>query len=81
MKLIRHWGDLFDDLEGSITFQIEFSGLMGKLQVLSLELDLFSDVILAWNCSVPFCSFIDGVGGLIPVLHQFSDPFFRQIIV
>jgi hypothetical protein len=54
---------------------------MGKFQVLSLELDLISNVILAWDCSVPFCSFIDGFGGLIPVFHQFSDPLFRQIIV
>ena len=54
---------------------------MGKFQVLSFEPDLISNVILAWDCSVSFRSFIDGFGGLIPVFHQLSDPFFCQIIV
>jgi hypothetical protein len=54
---------------------------MGKFQVFSLEPDLVSDVVLAWDCSVPFCSFIDGFGGLISVFHQLLDPLFHQIIV
>ena len=76
-----HWGNLFDDLEGSIAFRIEFGGLMGKFQVLSLEPDLVSDMVLAWDCSVSFCGFINGFGGLISVLHQLFDLFFRQIII
>ena len=50
---------------------------MGEFQVLSLEPDLIPNVILAQDDSVSFCSFIDGFGGLIPVFHQFSDPFFH----
>ena len=54
---------------------------MGEFQVLSLEPDLVSNVVLAWDCSVPFCGFIDGFGGLISVFHQLFDLIFRQIIV
>jgi hypothetical protein len=31
---------------------------------------LVSVMILAGNCSISFCSFIDGIGGLIPIFHQ-----------
>ena len=40
-------GNLFDDLEGSIAFRIEFGGLMGELQVFPFKPDLISDAILA----------------------------------
>ena len=79
--MIRHWGNLFDDPEGSIVFRIEFGGLMGEFQVFPFKPDLFSNVILTWNCSVPFRGFVDGISGLISVFHQFSDPLFCQIIV
>jgi hypothetical protein len=81
LELIRHWGNLFDDPEGSIAFRIEFGGLMGKLQVFPFEPNLIANVVLTWDGSVSFCHFIDGPGGLISVFHQFSDTFFRHHIV
>ena len=79
--MIRHWGNLFDDPEGSITFWIEFGGLMGKFQVFPFEPDLIPNVVLTWDSSVSFCRFVDGPGGLISVFHQFLDTFFCHLVV
>ena len=54
---------------------------MGELQFFPFEPDLIADVVLTWNSFTSFCRFIDGPGGLISVLHQFSDTFFRHHIV
>ena len=33
VELVGNWGDLFDDLEGSILFGIELCSLKGKTEV------------------------------------------------
>jgi hypothetical protein len=81
LELIRHWGNLFDDPEGSIAFRIKFGGLMGELQVFPFEPNLIANVILAGNGFTSFCRFIDGPGGLISIFYQFSDAFFCHHIV
>jgi hypothetical protein len=35
LELIRHWGYLFDDLEGSISFWGQFGLLMAELEIRS----------------------------------------------
>jgi hypothetical protein len=69
------------DPEGSIAFQIEFGGLMGKFQVFPFEPDLVPNVVLAWDGSVSFYRFVDGPGGLIFVFHHFLDTFFCHLII
>ena len=54
---------------------------MGELQVLSFEPDLVPNVALAWDCSISFCRFVDGPGGLISVFHQSLDALFCHLIV
>ena len=54
---------------------------MGEFQILPFEPNLIANVVLAWDRSISFRRFIDGPGGLIFVLHQFSDMFFRHHIV
>ena len=79
--MIHHWGNLFNDPEGSIAFRIEFGGLMGKFQVFPFEPDLVPNVVLAWDGSISFCCFVDGPGGFISVFHHFLDTFFRHLVV
>ena len=44
VNAICYWGNLFSDLEGSISFCHEFRFLMAEFEVLCLEEDFISEI-------------------------------------
>jgi hypothetical protein len=54
---------------------------MGKFEVLPLQPDPISYLVLIRYQAIPFYSFIDGINGLGLLLQQFSDALLHHFVV